>query len=51
MKTWLLSLLSVLSLLEPLTNAAPTASSNTVFILPIRDVIAQPLVYLVRRGV
>src|SRR5688572_12878576 len=51
MKSWLLSFLFLLS---PAAIAAPATSSTnekTVVIIPIRENIASPLVYLIRRAV
>ncbi len=52
MKEWLAVILAVLAL-PSVASAAPQAESDgkKVFILPIRDDIMPPLVYLVRRGV
>src|SRR6266545_149783 len=46
---WLAFLISIAGLVEP--AAGVTNLTRKVFILPIRDDIMPPLVYLVRRGV
>ena len=56
MKTWLVSLLSLISALTADSSrpaAVPPSASGTkkVYVLPIREDIMPPLVYLVRRGV
>jgi membrane-bound serine protease (ClpP class) len=50
MKTWL-AWLSFLTALAALAAPAPSTKEKTVVIVPIREEIAPPLVYLVRRGV
>src|SRR3954451_17188711 len=50
MKHWLMILLGLFQLLA-VENSATAAATNTVFVLPIREDIMPPLVYLVRRGV
>src|SRR5687768_7627350 len=56
MKRWLLGLICLLQLCavwngvaQP--NATQTNAARTVYILPVRDDIMPPLVYVVRRGV
>lgn len=56
MKRWLLGLICLLQLCAvqnalSQTNAAQTNAARTVYILPVRDDIMPPLVYVVRRGV
>ncbi|HWN93419.1 MAG TPA: NfeD family protein [Methylomirabilota bacterium] len=50
MKTWL-ALLSLLVTLGGVAGADAPAREKTALIIPIRDAIMPPLVYLVRRGV
>src|SRR5678815_6054959 len=50
MKTWL-ALLLFLTTLAGATGAETSADEKRVVIIPIREQIASPLVYLVRRGV
>src|SRR5437867_4649746 len=52
MKTWLTLLLCLWTCFTGQINmSAAEASSKKVFVLPIREDIMPPLVYLVRRGV
>lgn len=52
MKTWLALILSLSSALAAETNSpVATAAPTKVYVLPIRNDIMPPLVYLVRRGV
>ncbi len=51
MKIWLALILSLSAFFAPLAQAAPAAAGRKVFILPVRDDIMPPMVYLVRRGV
>ncbi|MDB6025963.1 MAG: hypothetical protein JWM68_2186 [Verrucomicrobiales bacterium] len=50
MKHWLMILLGLFQLLA-FENSSSAAETNTVYVLPIREDIMPPLVYLVRRGV
>jgi membrane-bound serine protease (ClpP class) len=53
MKTWLALLLTLLPALAADTNrpATPAERPSKVYVLPVREEIMPPLVYLVRRGV
>src|SRR5512137_2602051 len=53
MKRWILLLLAALPLVGAETNRSPLEAGQPkkVYILPIREQIMPPLVYLVRRGV
>ncbi len=50
MRRWLMAILGLFQLLG-LTNHISAADSRNVYVLPIRDDIMPPLVYIVRRGV
>src|SRR5688572_25258125 len=51
MKRWLLACVCLIQLLGFNVASAAEGDSGRVYILPIRDDIMPPLVYLVRRGV
>jgi membrane-bound serine protease (ClpP class) len=53
MKAWLALLLAVSSAVAPAADTSPTAAASPkrVYVLPVREQIMPPLVYLVRRGV
>ncbi|MBA4149520.1 MAG: nodulation protein NfeD [Verrucomicrobia bacterium] len=51
MKRWFLGLFCLLQLFAVKEGDAQTNASSTVYILPVRDDIMPPLVYVVRRGV
>jgi membrane-bound serine protease (ClpP class) len=51
MKSWLALLLSLPALLASAAEIKVSSAGKTIVIIPIREDIAPPLVYLVRRGV
>ncbi len=51
MKAWLLSFLSLISPMAMAGPASSTANEKTVVIVPVREDIGPPLVYLIRRAV
>lgn len=51
MRMWFLALLSLVVLFGARTDSPAAETARRVFVIPIREEIAPPLVYVVRRGV
>jgi membrane-bound serine protease (ClpP class) len=51
MRTWFALMMSLLALLGARTDSPAADASKRVFVIPIRENIEPPLVYLIRRGV